>query len=193
MRIHTLPKAAFGVLAVLYFSASAQAGLTICNRSDRAISVAFALVSHPAGKPSENSANYWGLYGVAPGECRRIRHIDGDNEFKEVTNGLVEVENGMGKDPNLAMYLFARDDQGKVWDGKTSHVSSMRKDEVVGDRRDSSGHVWPNTLDICLPTTRGSPDVASVDMMNADTPCRRRVSYFLINPRYAVEFELDVH
>jgi hypothetical protein len=194
MKIRIPLNAALGVLALLCFSSSAQAGLTICNRFDRAISVAFAIVGHEPGNTSQKSGNYWGWYGLATGECRRIRHIDGDNEFKEVTNGLVEVENGMVKN-NWAMYLFARDDLGHVWDGKSSRVSSMRVGEVVSDRRDASGYVWPNTLNLCAPDGRVSPDVASVDSMNADTPCSRglgRVPYFLINPRYAVEYQLEV-
>ena len=190
MTIRIMLNASLGFLALLCFSASAQAGLTICNRLDRAISVAFAIAGYGSGNTSQKDANYWGWYGVAPGECRRIRHIDGDNEFKEVTNGLVDVKNGM-VDNKWAMYLFVRDDLGHVWDGKASRVSSDRKDEPVGDRRDASGYVWPNTLDICLPTGHGDPDVASFDQMNSHTPCQR-VSYFLINPHYAVNFQLDI-
>jgi hypothetical protein len=190
------PSAAFVFVATLCFSASAQAGLTICNRFDRAISVAFAVAWHDQPEtPSQKLANFFGWYGVASGECRRIRDLYGDDAGGEVTNGLIKVEGGIVKDSNGAMYLFVRDDQGHVWDGKTTRLSSRRVGEVVADRRDASGYVWPNTLDICSPTGRGSPDVASFDSMNSSTQCdpgSRKVAYFLINPRNFVEFKLEV-
>ena len=194
MRIRVLLTAAFGFLALLYFSASAQAGLTICNRFPRAISVAFAVAFHGTENPSHTLANFYGWYGVASNECRRIRHIDGDNEFNEVTNGLTKVENGLVKTDG-AMYVFIRDDQGKVWDGRTARVSSTRQDEVAVQRRDARGYVWPDTLDICSPTGHGDPNVASVDLLYAEPRCdegSRKVPYVLINPLYAVEFKLEV-
>jgi hypothetical protein len=162
---------------------------------DRALSVAFAIAGHEPATPAQKIANFYGWYGVAPGECRRIRDLYGDNTGGEVTNGLVKVVGGIIADSNDAMYLFVRDDLGHVWDGKTARLSSRRQGEVVGDRRDASGYVWPNTLDICSPTGRNLPDVASYDSMKADTQCdpgSRKVPYFLVNPRYAVEFKLDV-
>ena len=195
MRLRILINAAFTFAATLYFTASAQAGLTICNRFDRAISVAFAVAWHEPATPVEKLANYFGWYGVASGECRRIRNLYGDNTGGEVTNGLVKVEGGIVRDSNAAMYLFVRDDAGHIWDGKTTRLSSRREGEVVGDRRDASGYIWPNTLDICSPTGRGSPEVASVDLMKSNTHCdpgSGKVTYFLINPRYFVEFKLDV-
>jgi hypothetical protein len=194
MRARILPTAAFGFAAVLYLSATAQAGLTICNRFPRAISVAFAMALHEPGNTAKKIANFFGWYGVASGECRRIRDIDGDNSHDEVTNRLIDVAGGVVKN-NQAMYVFIRDDQGQVWDGKTARVSSLGRDEGVGDRRDASGYVWPNTLSICSPTGHGSPDVASVDTLSSDTRCdpgSTRVPYVLINPRYAVEFKLEV-
>jgi hypothetical protein len=185
--------AALGFLAALFASASAHAGVTICNRIDRALSVSVAFVWHEAGLSSKKTANYYGWYGVAPGECRMIRHIDGDNSANEVTNGLVKVENGMVSNPNGAMYLFVKDDQGHAWDGTHSRLSSLRQGEPVGDRRDDSGYLWPNTLNICSPNGRSPPDIASVDFLDPEHEhwCSR-VSYFLINPRYFVNFELNV-
>jgi Protein of unknown function (DUF1036) len=183
--------ASLGFVVALLSSAPAQAGLTICNRVDRAISVSLALVGYYEGGPSKKIANFFGWYGVAPGECRMIRHISGDNAYNEVTNGLVKVENGMASNPNGAMYLFVKDDQGHVWDGIHSRLSSQRQGEPVGDRRDDNGYVWPNTLDICSPTGHSPPDIASVDFLDSAPLCSR-VSYLLINPKYFVEFQLDV-
>jgi hypothetical protein len=196
MSIRILLSAAFAFGATLFFSAPAQAGLTICNRFDRAISVAFAAAWHDQPEaPSEKLANFFGWYGVASGECRRIRDLYGDDAGGEVTNGLVKVEGGIVANSNGATYLFVRDDQGHVWDGKTARLSTRRQGEAVGDRRDASGYVWPSTLDICSPTGRGSPDVASVDSMKSDTRCdpgSRKVPYFLINPHNFVEFKLEI-
>jgi hypothetical protein len=146
MSIRILLNAAYVFVATLYFSTSAQAGLTICNQFDRAISVAFAVAWHEPEIPSQKLVNYFGWYGVASGECRRIRDLYGDNAGGEVTSGLVKVEGGIVRDSNAAMYLFVRDDQGHVWDGRTTRLSSRREGEVVGDRRDASGYVWPNGL-----------------------------------------------
>jgi hypothetical protein len=195
MRNRILAKAALGFAAFFCLSSSAHAGLTICNRFDRAISVAFAVAFHSSERAGQNLANFYGWYGVASGECRRIRDVPGDNAHDEVTNGLIKVENGLVKDSKEAMYVYIRDDQGKVWDGKTGRVSSMRQDEAVVDRRDATGYVWPNTLDICSPTGHGDPNVASVDFLTAGAQCdpgSRKVAYVLVNPRYAVEFKLEV-
>jgi hypothetical protein len=195
MGIRIALHSAFMFAVAVFSAASAHAGLTICNRFDRAISVAFALAAHDPGLPSQRHANFFGWYGVASGECRLVRHLYGDNSYGEVTNGLVKVENGIVRDANSAMYLFVRDDQGHVWNGNTTRVSSQRQGEAVGERRDDSGYVWPNTLNICSPTGHGSPDVASVDTLSSDTKCdpgSSAVPYFLINPRYAAEFTLDV-
>src|SRR5258707_15528279 len=135
MSIRILLSAAFVFAAALYWSTSAHAGLTICNRFDRAISVAFADVWHEPGLSSQKIANFFGWYGVASGECRLIRHFNGDDTYGEVQNGMVKVENGIVKNSNGAsngaMYLYVRDDQGHVWDGKTTRLSSRRQGETV--------------------------------------------------------------
>jgi uncharacterized membrane protein len=182
------------VAGLAVFSATAaSAALTVCNKTDKAVSLSYAMVTrHPEG-PNEFVANFWGWYGVGPGECRRVRAFLGDNEYHEIEAGMVKVVNGEMKYEHSAMYLYARNDVGGQWNGR-HHAHSVEKSAEPDHRRDDSGYLWPDTFNICPPTGKSDPNIESVDLINPDTiACEAgRVPFFVINPRFAVNYQIDL-
>jgi hypothetical protein len=185
--------AAIASLAAFLSATAASAALTVCNKTDKAVSVSFASVRRYTTEPSEFTANFWGWYGIGPGECRRVRTFVGDNEYHEIEAGMVKVVNGVMKSDNGAMYLYARNDVGGQWNGQ-HHVRSLSSTADPDHRRDDSGYEWPDTMNICVPTGKSDPNIASVDFLNPiQLPCEvGRAPYFMINPRFAVQYQLDL-
>jgi uncharacterized membrane protein len=186
-------RAAFAAAALSLSATAASAALTVCNKTDKAVSVSYATVRHHPEGPNEFVANFRGWYGVGPHECRRVLAFLGDNEYHEIEAGLVKVVNGEMKNRNEAMYLYARNDVGGQWNGQ-HQAHSLSSTAGPDHRRDDSGFNWPDAMNICPPTGQSDPNILSVDFINPYTiTCEAgRVPYFVINPRFMVKYELDL-
>jgi len=181
------------------FVEPAAAKFTVCNHFDKAISVSFASVMRYQN-PFHRIAHFFGWYGVGAGECRAIKSLGGDNSGGEVTNGQVTVQNGILRNVNEAMYLYVRDDLGKTWNAQTTSILP-KTGAQFGHRTDDGGYVWPDSLNICTPSPRepvqypGGFDIIHLDFIEEPPKCSpgtARAPYFMINPMYYVEFQIDV-
>ena len=100
----------------------------------------------------------------------------------------IKVQNGALVAPNEAMYLFAKDDVGGSWRESTVTENGKPADRRQGD----NGYVWPDTMNICLPTGHGDPNVMGVDFFVTTPRDCVRGTYILINRHYRVEFQFEL-